>query len=110
MSVNMTTTQELVCLQISRADRQLIERAAGLAGQPVEEFVRSEALRSARQMLREDAVIHLTTRGWEQLAAFVETEGPPQRSPASRSRKKPRCPTHGRCASCLKTRLTCPRS
>jgi uncharacterized protein (DUF1778 family) len=77
MSVNMTTTQEQVCLQINRADRQLIERAAGLAGQPVEEFVRSEALRSARQMLRDDAVIHLTTRGWEQLAAFVETEGPP---------------------------------
>jgi uncharacterized protein (DUF1778 family) len=77
MSVNMTTTEEHVCLQISGADRQLIERAAGLAGQPVEEFVKSEALRSARQILRDDAVIHLTMRGWEQLEALVETEGPP---------------------------------
>ncbi len=74
MSVSVTTTPEQVSLQISPADRRLIERAADLAGQPVEEFVRSEALRSARQMLRDHAVIRLTTRGWEQLAALVETE------------------------------------
>lgn len=77
MSVSVTTTQEQVRLQISPADHQLIVRAADLAGQPVEEFVRSEALRSARQVLRDHAMIRLTTRGWEQLAGLIETEEEP---------------------------------
>ena len=77
MNVHETATPEHVSLRISPADRQLIERAADLAGQPVEEFVRSEALRSARQMLRDQAVIRLTTRGWEQLAELIETDEPP---------------------------------
>jgi uncharacterized protein (DUF1778 family) len=77
MSVSETVTQEQVSLRISPADRQLIERAADLAGQPVEEFVRSEAIRSARQLLRDDVVIRLTSRGWEQLAALIETEEAP---------------------------------
>jgi uncharacterized protein (DUF1778 family) len=55
----------------------LIERAADLVGQPVEEFVRSEALRSARQLLRDHTMIRLTTEGWEQLAALIETEETP---------------------------------
>jgi uncharacterized protein (DUF1778 family) len=78
MSVSETATQEQVSLGISPADRQLIERAADLVGQPVEEFVMSEALRSARQLLRDHAVIRLTTRGWEQLAALIETEEQPR--------------------------------
>jgi uncharacterized protein (DUF1778 family) len=77
MSVSETATQEQIRLGVSPADRQLIERAADLVGQPVEEFVRSEALRSARQLLRDHAVIRLTTRGWEQLAALIETEEQP---------------------------------
>jgi hypothetical protein len=32
-------------------------------------------------MLRDDAVIRLTTRGWEQLTALVETTGPPKEAP-----------------------------
>lgn len=77
MSVSETVTQARVSLGISLADRQLIERAADLVGQPVEEFVRAEALRSARQLLRDQAVIRLTTRGWEQLAGLIETEEQP---------------------------------
>lgn len=80
MSVTMTTTQEQVCLQISPTDRQLIARAADLAGQPIEEFVRTEALRSARQVLRDHAVIRLTSQGWEQLAALVETDETPNKA------------------------------
>jgi uncharacterized protein (DUF1778 family) len=80
MSVSETATDEQVSLRISPADRQLIERAADLAGQPIEEFVRSEAIRSARQLLRDYAVIRLTARGWDQLAALVETDEQPSES------------------------------
>ena len=80
MSASETATQQQVSLSITPADRELIERAAGLAGQSVEEFVRFEAVRSARQLLRDNAVIRLTTRGWEQLAALVETEEQPGES------------------------------
>ena len=77
MIASETANQQPVSLTMSPEDRQLIERAADLAGQPVEEFVRSEAVRSARQMLRDHAVIGLTTRGWEQLAELIETEEQP---------------------------------
>jgi uncharacterized protein (DUF1778 family) len=77
MSASETAAQQQVSLSMSSADRELIERAADLAGQPFEEFVRSEAVRSARQLLRDHAVIRLTTRGWEQLAALIETEEQP---------------------------------
>lgn len=77
MSVSETAVQEQIRLGVSPADRQLIERAAVLVGQPVEEFVRSEALRSARQLLRDHTMIRLTTEGWEQLAAMIETEEQP---------------------------------
>jgi uncharacterized protein (DUF1778 family) len=77
MSASETATQQQVSLRMSPADRQLIERAADLAGQPLEEFVRSEAIRSARQLLRDHVLIRLTARGWDQMAALIDSEEQP---------------------------------
>jgi uncharacterized protein (DUF1778 family) len=89
MSASETVTQAPVSVWISPADRLLIERASELAGQPVEEFVKSEAIRSARQLLRDHAVIRLTTRGWEQLAALIETEESPSEALLGAAERNP---------------------
>jgi len=89
MSTSDTTVQEQVSVWISSEERQLIERAAQLAGQRVQDFVKSEVLRSARQFLRDDAVIRLTARGWEQLADLMETDAQPSEALRHASERNP---------------------
>lgn len=78
MSTLESVGSEKLNVWISAEDKRLIERAASIVGQSLDDFVKSAVLSSARDHIREDAVIRLTEQGWNQLADYLESpdDGP----------------------------------
>ncbi len=74
MSTVDNPEQERISVRISAEHKRTIERAAGITGQTLSDFVKSELLNRARRLIQEDAVVRLTAKGWDQLANFIESE------------------------------------
>lgn len=71
---NMEAQQkERLSIRLAQDHKRLIEQAARISGQSVSDFVKSEALRRARTLIQEEAVISLTAKGWDELVAFIES-------------------------------------
>ncbi len=89
MSAADTAGQERLTVRISTDQRELLERAAIIAGQPLDEFVTSELLRSARQVIQEYAVIRISAKGWEELGDLLEADDRPNESLRGAAERNP---------------------
>lgn len=61
-----------LAVRMSAFDKQLIERAAAVKGQNVTEFVVSNALDSAKQVLKEQNIYLVSNEHFEWLMDFLE--------------------------------------
>ena len=74
----MRTKEERLVARVSRADKELIEQAAGVAGVSVTTFVISYARRAAETLIREEGVIRLTAEESRRLMdALLAPPAPP---------------------------------
>ena len=75
-----TATREAnIHIRVHQADRDLIDRAAAVAGQSRSEFVLGTARREAEDVLREQRVFHLDAGAWDLF--MTELDRPPQDNP-----------------------------
>lgn len=72
------TKEDRLVARVSRADKELIERGAEVAGVSVANFVISHARRAAESLIQEDGVIRLTAEESRKLMdALLAPTAPP---------------------------------
>ena len=77
MTTAESAGQEPLTVWVNIAQREMLQRAATIAGQPLSDFLTSELLRFARQVIQEHTVIHLSAKGWEELGDLLEADDRP---------------------------------
>lgn len=79
----MATKTDRLEMRLSREQKELLERAAAVAGQPLTGFALSHLLERAQQVVERHQKTVLSRRDQERFLQVLESEAPP--SPALRA-------------------------
>ena len=82
------TKGERLVARVTRADKELIERGAEVAGQSVANFVISHARSAAESLIREEAVIRLTVEESRRLIEVLLAPATPPTAAAIKALKR----------------------
>ena len=73
--MSITTSQQRIEFRVSADLKQQLEQAAAAAGLTVAAFVKDVAVRSARQIIREQHQLQLDSESWTKFIAAVDRPG-----------------------------------
>jgi len=73
--MSIATSQQRIEFRVSADLKQQLEQAAAAAGLTVAAFVKDVAVRSARQIIREQHQLQLDSESWTKFIAAVDRPG-----------------------------------